>query len=122
MAKFGCILTHDVFFASKVTGTAQALGYFVKSTSSLQRMKEWTASGELTLVILDLDCPGISPDDVIAALPEPTTVTTAAFGPHIQEAKLDAARAAGFNIVLPRSRFSSGLTELLQAALELKSS
>jgi hypothetical protein len=54
---------------------------------------------------------------VIAALPSENEISTVAFGPHVHEAKLAAAKDAGFQQVLPRSKFSAGLVEILQASL-----
>jgi CheY-like chemotaxis protein len=109
----GLIITKDLFFASKVTGTAAALGLTVRSAGSLEQLP----SDDLALVILDLDCPGISPQDVMAALPAGKPIITVAFGPHVHEAQLAAAKSAGFEHVLPRSKFSATLVEILQSAL-----
>ena len=115
MPAIGLLISRDLFFASKVTGTAQALGLSVRTIGSpdqLQTAKE----EELTLVILDLDCPGVTPAEVMAALPSGKTISTIAFGPHVHEDRLAAARSAGFEQVLPRSKFSAGLVDLLKAA------
>jgi len=112
----GLIITKDVFFASKVTGTAAALGLMVRSISSLEQF-ETVVFPDTRLVILDLDCLGITPHEVITALPTESPVTTIAFGPHVQEDKLAAAKSAGFQQVLPRSKFSAGLVEILKMTL-----
>lgn len=118
MSRSGLILTSDLFFASKVTGTAAALGLSVRSVASLDQLRDAASESELSLVILDLDCPGVSPTDVMAALPPDRQITTVAFGPHVHEEKLAAAKAAGFQQVLPRSKFSTTLVEILQQALK----
>lgn len=110
----GLIITKDLFFASKVTGTAAALGLTVRSAGSLDQLP----ADDLALVILDLDCPGISPQDVIAALPAEHQIATVAFGPHVHESQLAAATAAGFEHVMPRSKFSATLVEILQSTLK----
>lgn len=112
----GLLLTKDIFFASKVTGTASAMGLSVRIMIALDQLPT-AITPETQLVILDLDCPGISPADVIAALPDPAAITTVAFGPHVHEAKLAAAKDAGFQHVMPRSKFSAGLVEILKMAL-----
>jgi hypothetical protein len=66
------------------------------------------------LVLLDLAISGISPTEVarvVATSPGPRLV---AFGPHVDTVSLQAARDAGFHEVLPRSRLSSALPELLR--------
>jgi DNA-binding NarL/FixJ family response regulator len=117
MPKFGLIITRDLFFASKATGTASALGQTVQSVGTWDAFQNAAAKGELGLLILDLDCPDVSPHDVIAALPTDACITTIAFGPHVHEERLAAARQAGFQQVMPRSRFSATLPEILRAAL-----
>ena len=117
MSPSGLIITRDLFFASKVTGTAQALGLTVRSIGSLEQFSEALSPGTVKLVILDLETPGITPAEVSVALPAGPGVTTVAFGPHVQTDKLQAATAAGFQQVLPRSKFSTGLVELLKTAL-----
>jgi len=53
------------------------------------------------LVVVDLARPGVL--EALAAAPP--TVAVVGFGPHVDDALLDAARAAGIGDVLPRSRF-----------------
>lgn len=118
MSATGLLITRDLLFASKVTGTAPALGLTVRTAGSLAPLQESLAAGDIALVILDLDCPGVAPADVIAALPAGSAIATLAFGPHVQAAKLEAAASAGFQHVLPRSKFSAGLVEILQSALK----
>ena len=114
----GLLITKDVFFASKVTGTASALGLSMRMVMSLEQLKSLLGD-DTRLVILDLDCTGITPPDVTAALPPNPDVTTVAFGPHVHEAKLEAARNAGFQHVMPRSRFSADLVQILKAAASI---
>jgi CheY-like chemotaxis protein len=49
-------------------------------------------------------------DQPLASLPAPVI----AFGSHVATARLQAAREAGCTDVMPRSRFSASLPELLQ--------
>jgi len=44
-------------------------------------------------------------------------VPTVAYGSHVDKARLDAARAAGCDEVLPRSKFSAELPDLLRRYL-----
>jgi hypothetical protein len=63
-------------------------------------------AGEADLVIVDLSRPG-----ALDALPA-ITARTIGFGSHVDTDLLDAARAAGCDEVLPRSRFFARLPEL----------
>ncbi len=117
MNRTGLLITRDLFFASKVTSTAQALGLTVRSVGTLQPVQDAAATGGLGLVILDLDFPGVTPQEVMAQLPSGANIVTVAFGPHVHEEKLARSTRAGFQHVLPRSKFSAGLAALLQSAL-----
>lgn len=60
------------------------------------------------LVVVDLSRPG-----VLEALPQLGGVRTIGFGSHVDQEVLAAARAAGCDEVLPRSKFFSRLPGLL---------
>lgn len=116
MSKTGLLISRDLFFASKVTGTAQALGQTVRCIGPNQ-LEESLRDGDVGLVILDLECPGVTPAEVSAISSPEAAVRLIAFGPHVHEAKLAAAGTAGFHDVMPRSKFSANLPQIL-AALE----
>src|SRR5438128_1357505 len=97
MSKSGILISRDVFFSSKVTGTAAALGLTVRTIASCEPLRDAVGREELGLVILDLECAGVTPSDVIAALGENSKVSTVAFGPHVHETHLAEAQAAGFD-------------------------
>lgn len=111
------LISKDLFFASKVTGTAQALGLQAVSCLSVDRLRELIAGTPDTpavrSVILDLSS-DIAPSDVASAIPADRAIPRIAFGPHVDTARLDAARDAGFDDVMPRSRFSASLPQLLR--------
>ena len=104
---YGLLLSDDLMFSSRITGTAQALGLkmdVMKSTKELMaRAKERTP----TCVILDLSHPEVQIQAFIEKLkdagsPMPRLV---AYGSHVDAAVLRAAREAGCDLVLPRSAF-----------------
>ena len=107
------LITRDVFFASKVTGTAQQLGLAAAVVDSLPLLKERFAVDSVSAVILDLGS-GIAPGDVKAAVPADQSPRLIAFGAHVDTKALRSASDAGFDEVLPRSRFSEKLPELLR--------
>ena len=107
------LLTRDVFFASKVTGTAQQLGLAAATVMSLDALREKLTVGRVSGVILDLGS-GIAPAEVqgiVTVSPRPKLI---AFGAHVDTVALQAAQAAGFDDVMPRSKFAGTLPELLQ--------
>jgi hypothetical protein len=113
----GAILTQDLMFLSKVSGTAAALGYKVLSVMSPGALSHGLAEGKYRCVFIDLDMHGI-PLAHLATHRGPASPKLIAFGPHVATHRLDEARAAGCDLVLPRSRFSSHLPEILRDAFE----
>jgi hypothetical protein len=65
------------------------------------------ADSTLVGVVLDLETPGIDASGLMAALPAVGRPTVIAFGPHVQTAKLDGARAAGCDAVFTRGQITS---------------
>lgn len=107
------LITRDLFFGSKLSGTAQALGLSVTTCAAPDRLRELLQDAAVTGIILDLSS-DIPPADVTAAIPDGRPIPRLAFGPHVETARLESARAAGFDQVLPRSRFSAELVQLLR--------
>lgn len=110
------LLSGDLFFTSKITGTAQAVGLHMDVRASIPEEIPGPAAGGYRLVIIDLAQPSIVPTEVIARLSATDRPHVIAYGSHVATAKLQAARDAGCDEVLPRSRFSSELAEILKRA------
>lgn len=104
-------LSNDLFFTSKVTGIADTLGCQVDVRGTLP--DRWP----YRLVILDLGC-SLSPAEVMSRLPGNQRPRVLAFGQHVATQRLQEAEAAGCDDVMPRSRFSANLPEILRSALE----
>jgi hypothetical protein len=105
------LVTTDLLIASHVEGAAK------RQVAELE-VVHGTQIGQLATfdaVFVDL---GAISGELIAELQRlregcPATTTLVAFGPHVHRAKLDAARAAGFEIVLSRGEFHARVDELL---------
>jgi CheY-like chemotaxis protein len=111
----GLLLCDDLIFTSKVTGTAKALGLDVtaaRDASSLLRLARLAAP---SCVLVDLHNPGLDLEALLRELREacPAMPRVMAYASHVEAATLHAARLAGCDPVLPRSRF----VEELPAAL-----
>jgi hypothetical protein len=112
----GLLLCRDLIFITKVTGTAQALGYQIYVAGDIR-------SAQLAIERL---CPRVIFIDLtagdLAAVPALSEylklagpdVWFVAFGPHVEEEALAAAKAAGCQAVLPRSKFAGDLPRLMQ--------
>lgn len=108
-------LTTDLMFSSRVLGAAKTLGLDCRLFANPQQLV--ASVGDCPLALIDL---GLTPLDLPAAVaairhtaPEAKIV---AFGPHVDQQLLAAAKDAGCDVVLPRSQFNQHYVALLQAA------
>jgi len=108
------LLCDDFFFANKITGTAQALGIAVKEVTSLSAACGFASDENVRLIIVDLNTPGIDVAELIAALPDENRPAVIAFDSHVNTERIQSARDAGCDQVLPRSRFTAELPEILR--------
>ena len=115
-AKHGLLISPDLFFTSKVTGTAQALGLQVDAVDDVASAALRLQAGGVGCVLLDLAAPRVSVTDLLAAMPASARVPVIAFGSHVNTELLESARAAGAE-VMPRSQFSATLPEILRQYL-----
>ncbi len=109
---YGLLLSDDMIFSSRITGTAQALGLKVNAVKSAKNLMAQAKERTPTCVIVDLSHPDLRVPELIGELqdvcsPLPRLV---AYGSHVDAATLRAARDAGCNIVLPRSAFVEQLS------------
>jgi CheY-like chemotaxis protein len=111
----GLLLCDDLIFTSKVAGVAKALSLDVaaaRDSGALLRLAQQAAP---SCVLVDLHNPGLDLASLLAALKEacPAMPRVVAYGSHVEAATLHAARAAGCDPVLPRSRFVEELPTAL---------
>ena len=109
----GLLLCDDLIFASRVTGTAQALGLSVKvarSPEALLQLAEKEAPGG---VLIDLANPGLDLPALLSQLRTRGVTRVMAYGSHVDTATLRAAREAGCEPILPRSAFVEQLPTAL---------
>ncbi len=115
-APVGLLISNDLFFTSKVTSTAEALGLRVRVAASASQAKTWIDDNNPRVVLVDLNAGVAAGSDAIktyrAALSEGARLV--AFGSHVDTDALAAATAAGCDEVMPRSKFSAGLPENLR--------
>ena len=114
------LVTRDLFFASKITGTAAELGFRVAVEGNAAQAALKATDPVCRCLILDLTTPGLKVPDVLAALPAANRPLVIAFGPHVQAALLNEAREAGCDEVLPRSKFTATLVDILTRAFAAK--
>ena len=103
----GLMLCDDLIFFSRVAGTAKARGLAVKQLRSPEAVLEAARQAPPGGVILDLHHEGLDLPALLAGLRAacPVMPRVVAFGSHVEAETLKAARAAGCDLVLPRSKF-----------------
>jgi CheY-like chemotaxis protein len=111
----GLLLSDDMIFTSRITGTARALGITVKAARSSDLLLAMAQQHRPALILVDLSNPGLQLPELLQALrtsssPMPRMV---AYGSHVDAAVLRAAREAGCDPVLPRSKFVEELPRAL---------
>jgi CheY-like chemotaxis protein len=101
----------DLFFQSRVASAARAAGREVRFAGSLAALEgqPWT------LALVDLDA-RVDVMEAIRVLRSSGSGPVVAFGPHVDTDRRKAARAAGADRVLAKSKFVTVLPDLMQAA------
>ncbi len=104
----------DVFFWARVTSLAKTLGREAVRVGDEAAMDAAFRAGGVSRVIVDLSCRSV---DALAWVPRWRATTPSphliAFGSHVNEEALAAARDAGFDLVMPNSKFNHQLAEWL---------
>jgi CheY-like chemotaxis protein len=111
----GLLLSDDLIFASRITGTARALGLVVMQAQTPAALTELARQQPPRGVLIDLGHPGLALVELLDELRRacPVMPRVMAYGSHVDAAGLRAARAAGCDPVLPRRKFVEDLpTEL----------
>jgi hypothetical protein len=111
----GILLSRDLIFATKIKGTATALGYRILVANDEINASNLIEKSQPHVVFVDLTASMASASALKAYLDVAgPDVWFVAFGPHVEGAALAAAKANGCHVVLPRSRFSAELPELMR--------
>ncbi len=111
----GLLLSDDLIFTSRITATARSLGLAIQSARSMEVLRRLAEQQPPRCVIVDLANPGLDIVELNRWLegqvaPRPRVV---AYGSHVDTATLRAARAAGCDVVMPRSQFVEELPHRL---------
>ena len=102
----GLLLSDDMIFTSRITGTARDLGLAMKPARSIEALNALIHQQLPCCIIVDLAHPGLSIGSFMETLrtctPMPRVI---AYGSHVDTETLRTAREAGCYAVLPRSKF-----------------
>jgi hypothetical protein len=107
-------VSDDVFFWARVQGLAKTLARDAVRVGDEATMDAAFHAGGVARVIVDLNSRSVDGLAWAARWKAASPATQLiAFGSHVDEAAFAAARIAGFDLVMPNSRFNRQLAELL---------
>lgn len=109
----GLLLSDDLIFVSRVTGTAAALGLHMRAVRSAADLLRLADEDRPACVLLDLHNAGLDIAAVVRHLKSEAGPFIVGYGSHVDVATLRAARDAGCDLVLPRSAFVEQLPTAL---------
>jgi DNA-binding NarL/FixJ family response regulator len=114
MPATGLLLADDFLWISRITASAMAHGIEIRTASNVERLAALAQAGMPQLVIIDLGL-GVPAGEVVSRLRSLCTspIQFVAYGSHVDVGTLRAAREAGCDPVLPRSKMAEDLERLL---------
>jgi CheY-like chemotaxis protein len=107
----------DLFFIGKLAGTAKQVGATLKTTSAAKFSLDTVRQQQPALVIFDLNATSASAVELIRQLKadaELAATPVIGFFSHVQVELMRAAEEAGCDEVMPRSKFTAALADLLR--------
>ena len=109
------LVSNDLMVVSRVQGAAAKAGASVEVASSVAGAGDALQGKAAELVIVDLGCSIVDLEEQVATLKSKAIapVLVVAFGPHVHEDRLAAARAAGCDVVMSRGQFFAQIDALL---------
>jgi CheY-like chemotaxis protein len=103
----------DLFFATRITSTAQQLGVAIDACAP-EQLAERCRAEKPDLVIVDLHAPAVlAAVGALRADPATAAVAVVGFYSHVDNATREAAIAAGIASPMPRSAFTAKLAGIL---------
>jgi DNA-binding NarL/FixJ family response regulator len=111
----GLLLCDDMMFTSRITGVGRDLNLTVMPVRSAAALEAAVKRQTPRCVIVDLANPGLVIEELVQHLRDSCAAMprVVAYGSHVDAATLRAARAAGCDVVLPRSQFVDHLPSAL---------
>jgi CheY-like chemotaxis protein len=116
MSRSVIAIVDDLFFASKIRGTAEELGVRARFARSVEVMLEAARRDQPALIICDLHSQKVDPMDLAKQLKgdeQLRSIPLLGFFSHVETELQRQAEQAGYDQVIPRSAFSKYLGEIL---------
>ena len=117
------VVLDDLFFSSKIKEAAKSLDLNLEFTKNTNGLIQKLKSEKPSLIIFDLNSKACNPLESIKeikSLPGLNNIPILGYLSHIQTDLKDEAVKAGCDLVLPRSKFSKDLKEILTKYLTQK--
>ena len=109
-------LVDDLFFQAKMTETARRVGVALQTVASGDALVAAAAPQTHRLVLVDLNARQGALEAVARLRAAGNAQPVVGFLSHVQTELAEKARAAGCQEVLPRSKFTADLAEILRRA------
>ena len=113
----GLLLSDDLIFNSRVSATARAYGSTVTPVKTIAALLAKAQESPPVAAILDLQHSPFDLPELLTALKAIGSIRVVAYGAHVDAERLKAAKEAGCDIVLTRSKFVNKLETDLPAWL-----
>jgi DNA-binding NarL/FixJ family response regulator len=108
-------ITTDLFFSSRVCSLARDQNISVEVVSSFEIAAERLPDDDIKLALLDLTPLGANVAQSVTQLKQiQPDLRIIAYGPHVDDELLTAARQAGCDEVMPRSQFDQEILPILR--------
>ena len=109
-------VVNDIFFSAKIDGAAKRAGVTLKYVTTEKDLLE-RAKVDPALIIFDLNFEAVHPIELIRKLKgtdEMKHISLLGYVSHVQTDLQRLAQEAGCDAVMPRSAFSTNLSQILQ--------
>lgn len=107
------LVCSDLFFAAQLRAAAERQRAAVELELEPSRAAARACERACHLLVIDLETTGLDLAALLAELGGPQRPPVVAFGPHVQTERLRAAREAGCDHVVPRSRAAATVARIL---------
>jgi CheY-like chemotaxis protein len=107
------IVCGDLFFSTQLRSSGERAGAQIELELQGSQAARRAASIRYDVMIVDLETPGLDVGSLMESLGEGERPRVIAFGPHVQEQRLAAARTAGCDLVVSRGQIATSLPALV---------
>jgi DNA-binding response OmpR family regulator len=109
------LLSGDLMVVSRVQGAAKSVGADLCTAGNADQAREYCKTEPVKLVIVDLGLPAVNIGTLVNDLGADETFAPkiVAFGPHVHEERLAAARQTGCDEVVSRGQFFAQVEAIL---------